>query len=233
MLNRITLVASLMLAVGCGSSEAPAAPEPTPVATETPEIPASVTAIREFIATAGIDKSVGNWKSTLPKPPMLEFGDETIFWDLETSSGPISIELWHHVAPMHVSSVMYLSELGFYDGLTFHRVLANFMAQGGCPRGDGYGSPGYSFGGEFDPKVGHDRPGLLSHANGGPNTDGSQFFITFVPVPGLDNRHTVYGEVDGASRATLDAIELLAGSQRTNGTPPKERIEIKSAKIRF
>ena len=99
------------------------------------------------------------------------------------------------VAPMHVSSTIYLTEVGFYDELIFHRVIPGFMAQGGCPNGDGRGNPGYRFDGEYDKSVVHNRPGLLSMANAGPGTDGSQFFLTFEPTPWLDRKHTIFGEV--------------------------------------
>ena len=125
---------------------------------------------------------------------------------IETSQGPIRILLDPKTAPMHVSSTIYLSRLGFYDGLRFHRVIDGFMAQGGCPLGNGMGGPGYNYDGEFSPSVKHDRPGLLSMANAGPGTDGSQFFLTFVPTPHLDGKHTLFGEVV-EGQDTLRALE--------------------------
>ena len=95
---------------------------------------------------------------------------------------------------------------GYFDGLTFHRVLPGFMAQGGDPLGNGRGSPGYRFDGEFDSSVRHDKPGLLSQANSGPGTDGSQFFLTFVPTPHLDGKHTIYGQVVSGME-TVAALE--------------------------
>ena len=127
---------------------------------------------------------------------------------------------------MHVSSTIYLTRLGFYDGLTFHRVIPGFMAQGGCPTGTGRGSPGYRYDGEFDPNVRHDRAGLLSMANAGPGTDGSQFFITFRDTPHLDGKHTIFGEVKGGMD-TLRALEK-AGSP---GGRPTEELRIERATI--
>jgi cyclophilin family peptidyl-prolyl cis-trans isomerase len=164
--------------------------------TEEADVPDPLVTIRAFIAEQEIDKTQPKWKTRLPKPPKLEFGKDTkVYWNLETSEGDVVIQLMPRVAPMHVSSTMYLAELGFYDDLAFHRVIPGFMAQGGCPLGTGSGSPGYKYAGELEKDVKHDRPGLLSMANAGPNTDGSQFFITFVPTPHLDGKHTIFGEV--------------------------------------
>jgi cyclophilin family peptidyl-prolyl cis-trans isomerase len=96
---------------------------------------------------------------------------------------------------VHVSSTIYLARLGFYDEIIFHRVITGFMAQGGDPLGRGTGGPGYNYGGEFSRQARHDRPGLLSMANAGPGTDGSQFFLTFVPTPHLDDNHTIFGKI--------------------------------------
>ncbi len=150
----------------------------------------------EFIASQSIDTSRDGWRTSLPKPPKFDFDSgKTYFWNIKTSHGDVRIKLLPEVAPMHVSSTVYLSKLGFYDGLKFHRVITQFMAQGGCPLGTGTGGPGYQFDGEYDAKVRHNRPGLLSMANAGPGTDGSQFFVTFVPTPNLDDKHTIFGEV--------------------------------------
>jgi len=167
----------------------------------------AIAACDKFIADKGIDSSKQGWKTTLPKPPCFEFdASKTYWWDIETSHGNLRIKLLPDVAPMHASSTVYLARLGFYDGLRFHRVIDGFMAQGGCPLGTGTGGPGYKYDGEYDRSVRHDRPGLLSMANAGPGTDGSQFFLTFVPTPHLDGKHTIFGEiVDGMD--TLRALE--------------------------
>ncbi len=112
---------------------------------------------------------------------------------IDTSRGVMRAELNHRAAPTAVANFVNLAERGFYDGLTFHRVERNFMAQGGDPRGDGRGGPGYRFAGELLLK--HNRPGILSMANAGPGTDGSQFFITHVATPHLDGLHSVFGRV--------------------------------------
>lgn len=112
----------------------------------------------------------------------------------DTSRGPIKIELYPDKAPLTVANFVNLAKRGFYDGLNFHRVIADFMIQGGCPEGSGRGGPGYRFEDETTNGVRHER-GVLSMANAGPNTNGSQFFITFVDTPHLDGRHTVFGKV--------------------------------------
>jgi hypothetical protein len=111
-----------------------------------------------------VDKTKPNWKTTLKKPAMMTFEDgKTYRARMTTSKGPIVIQLMPKVAPMHVTSFIYLTQLGFYDGLMFHRVIQEFMAQGGCPLGTGTGGPGYQFAGEFDPKVKHTRPRAALH----------------------------------------------------------------------
>lgn len=113
----------------------------------------------------------------------------------DTDRGNIRLELFEEKAPKTVANFESLCEKKFYDGLPFHRVIDNFMVQGGCPEGTGRGGPGYQFEDEFDPDLRHDSPGVLSMANAGPNTNGSQFFITHVPCPHLDDRHSVFGKV--------------------------------------
>ena len=114
---------------------------------------------------------------------------------LRTSKGDIVIDLFAKNVPHTVNNFVFLARQGFYDGTIFHRVIPNFMAQGGDPTGTGRGGPGYRFKDEFDPKLRHDKPGVLSMANAGPNTNGSQFFITHVPTPWLDGKHAVFGQV--------------------------------------
>jgi peptidyl-prolyl cis-trans isomerase B (cyclophilin B) len=114
---------------------------------------------------------------------------------IETDKGNIRIQLHDDKAPKTVANFEKLTGDGFYDGLSFHRVIADFMIQGGCPQGSGTGGPGYKFEDEFHPELRHDGPGVLSMANSGPNTNGSQFFITHVPTPHLNDKHSVFGRV--------------------------------------
>lgn len=114
---------------------------------------------------------------------------------LNTDVGEIKVELFADKAPATVNNFVFLARQGFYDGTIFHRVIPDFMAQGGDPTGTGTGGPGYRFKDEFHPSLRHDSPGVLSMANAGANTNGSQFFITHVPTPWLDNKHSVFGKV--------------------------------------
>lgn len=117
---------------------------------------------------------------------------------LHTSKGDIHGTLYASKAPITVANFLNLSRRGFYDGVSFHRVIPDFMIQGGDPTGTGMGGPGYRFADEFAPGLKHDRPGLFSMANAGPGTNGSQFFITHVPTPWLDGKHAIFGAVDSA-----------------------------------
>ena len=131
----------------------------------------------------------------------------TIQARIDTAKGSIHLNLFADEAPVTVANFVNLASRGYYDGLKFHRVIADFMIQGGCPEGNGRGGPGYQFEDEFDAALRHDRPGRLSMANAGPGTNGSQFFITHVPTPWLDDAHTIFGEVVGdADQTVVDAI---------------------------
>jgi peptidyl-prolyl cis-trans isomerase B (cyclophilin B) len=129
----------------------------------------------------------------------------------DTARGPIKIELYPDKAPLTVANFVNLAQRGFYDGLSFHRVIPDFMIQGGCPEGSGRGGPGYKFEDETTNGVRHER-GVLSMANAGPNTNGSQFFITHIATPWLDGKHTVFGKVlEG-----LDVVDSVAGGDAIN-----------------
>jgi peptidyl-prolyl cis-trans isomerase B (cyclophilin B) len=183
--------------------------------------------IDDLIASAPVDKSRPNWRTTLSRPKQARFEPgKTYVARMQTSKGPVVIKLLPDVAPMHVTSFAYLAKLGFYDGLTFHRVIPKFMAQGGCPAGTGTGGPGYKFEGELDPRVKHDKGGKLSMANAGPGTDGSQFFLTFTATPWLDGKHTIFGEVieGGEVLKTIEAAGTDSGA-------PKERLVIEKVTV--
>ena len=175
--------------------------------------------VRDFIeaqkSSGAIDTSNPDWKSNLPKFPEVEFSEGTLNWIVETGFGEVQVELFPNVAPQHVANFLYLTEVGFFNDLDFHRVIPGFMAQGGCPLGTGTGGPGYRFKGEFSPEVRHDRPGLLSMANAGPNTDGSQFFLTFAHTPWLDDNHTIFGEVKNG----MEALREMEKRGSREGTP--------------
>jgi peptidyl-prolyl cis-trans isomerase B (cyclophilin B) len=126
---------------------------------------------------------------------------------METSKGDIHLELFPDQAPVTVANFVNLARRGYYDGLKFHRVISDFMVQGGCPSGTGSGGPGYKFEDEFDRSLRHDKPGRLSMANAGPGTNGSQFFITHVPTPWLDDGHSIFGQVESdADQGVVNAI---------------------------
>ena len=126
---------------------------------------------------------------------------------IKTNRGNINLDLFSDKAKLTVSNFANLSRREFYNNLTFHRVINDFMIQGGCPIGTGSGDPGYKFKDEFSPNLKHDKPGILSMANSGPNTNGSQFFITHLETPWLDKKHTVFGEVsDAESQDVVNSI---------------------------
>jgi peptidyl-prolyl cis-trans isomerase B (cyclophilin B) len=136
---------------------------------------------------------------------------------IKTNKGEINLNLYDNLTPITVANFVNLAKRGFYNGLKFHRVIEDFMIQGGCPLGTGTGGPGYKFQDEFVAALKHDKPGILSMANSGPNTNGSQFFITHVPTPWLDGKHSVFGKVVGPqdqdvvnSIATGDVIEAIS-----------------------
>ena len=125
---------------------------------------------------------------------------------IKTKHGDIRLKLHDDKAPNTVANFEKLAKDGFYDGLLFHRVIPDFMIQGGCPEGTGTGGPGYKFKDEFHKDLKHSVPGVLSMANSGPNTNGSQFFITHVPTPWLDNKHSIFGQVIEDTQKVVDKV---------------------------
>jgi peptidyl-prolyl cis-trans isomerase A (cyclophilin A) len=165
-----------------------------------------------------------------------------IYAIFETSQGNIEVRLLEKEAPKTVANFIGLAEgtkeftdaatgakvkRNFYDGLGFHRVIPQFMIQGGCPRGNGTGDPGYKFADEFHPSLRHSKAGKLSMANSGPNTNGSQFFITVAPTPWLDNRHTIFGEVVGGQ----DVADKISNAPRDSSDRPRTPITLQKVKI--
>jgi len=154
-------------------------------------------------------------------PPMTIDPTKQYFAILKTEKGDIRIQLFADKAPKTVNNFVFLARQGFYDNTTFHRVIPGFMAQGGDPTGTGSGGPGYQFADEFHPDLKHDSEGILSMANAGPNTNGSQFFITYAPQPHLDGHHAVFGKVVSG----MDVLKALTPRDpRTNPTFSGDRI---------
>ena len=226
------LVSSFALAMADDSTKtAPAAPA-TPAAAATPAADAkkapaaasasadkAIAAIDAQIVAAKVNKAAAGWKTSLKAPTLVTFDPAKKYYvRMVTSEGTILINMLTANAPMHATNFLYLSRLGFYDGIVFHRVITSFMAQGGDPLGNGMGGPGYSFAGEFGGGAKHNRPGLLSMANAGPGTDGSQFFLTFVPTAWLDGKHTIFGEVVEG----MDVLKKLEANGSQSGATSKK-----------
>ena len=146
------------------------------------------------------------------RPPLTIDPNASYTATFKTARGDVVVELFAKQAPNTVNNFVFLARDGFYDNITFHRVIPDFMAQGGDPEGTGRGGPGYQFADEFDQSLRHDKPGILSMANAGPNTNGSQFFITHVPTPHLDGKHSVFGQVTEG----MDVVLSLANGDALN-----------------
>lgn len=146
---------------------------------------------------------------------------------IETNKGTVRVELFEERAPKTAGNFIELAEKGFYDGVIFHRVIPDFMIQGGDPKGTGTGGPGYAIDDEFHPELRHTGPGILSMANSGPDTGGSQFFITLAATPWLDDRHAVFGKVvDG-----MEVVEEIGGVETDRGDRPKEEVRMEKVTI--
>ncbi len=147
--------------------------------------------------------------------------------EFNTNKGVFKVELFNDKSPITVGNFIKLVDEGFYNNLNFHRVIPNFMIQGGCPHGTGRGGPGYTIKDEFNSNLKHDSKGILSMANAGPNTGGSQFFITVVPTPWLDGKHTIFGKVvDG-----MNIIEDISKVKTDRNDKPLQTVTIKKIKI--
>jgi cyclophilin family peptidyl-prolyl cis-trans isomerase len=188
----------------------------------------AIAAIDAQIAAAKVDKSAAGWKQHLPQPRVVTFDPAKKYYaHMTTNVGTMTIEFKPKVAPMHVTNFIYLARLGFYDGLKFHRVMKGFMAQGGDPAGNGSGGPGYQFSGEFSPSAKHDQVGVVSTANAGPDTDGSQFFIMFKAYPTLDMKYSIFGQVVEG----LETVKKLEDAGNPGDGPPTQPLHITSVTI--
>lgn len=145
----------------------------------------------------------------------------------ETSEGTFTVELFRGRAPETVANFVELATDGFYDGVVFHRVIQDFMIQGGDPEGTGMGGPGYTIDDEFHPELRHDGPGILSMANAGPNTGGSQFFITLAATPWLDDRHAVFGRVISG----MEVVEEIGAVETDASDRPVDTVRIESVTV--
>lgn len=151
-------------------------------------------------------------------PPMTIDPKKKYTATFKTEKGDFVVELYADKAPQTVNNFVFLARDKFYDGVTFHRVIRDFMAQGGDPTGSGAGGPGYKFGDEFHPSLRHNGPGILSMANAGPGTNGSQFFITYGPTPHLDNKHSIFGKVIQGMDIVLSIPDRDPGRATQPGT---------------
>ncbi len=160
-------------------------------------------------------------------PKVSEPMPKNISVKIETSLGIIEAKLYASEAPRTVQNFTDLVKKGFYDGLIFHRVIPDFMIQTGDPEGTGFGGPGYKFPDEFSPGLRHDKLGMLSMANSGPNTNGSQFFITAAPTPWLDNKHTIFGQVTSGQ----DIVTTIANTPRDANDKPLTPVAMKKVTL--
>lgn len=221
-------------AAGCGDGGTKGADAPKPGVAGPVREGDTLAEVDAFIAKQRVDRASPGWRTRLPKPIQVGFAkDKHVHWTLETNKGRIVAKLWHAVAPLHVSHIAYLTRLGFYDGLIFHRVIRGFMAQGGCPLGNGMGMPGYALPREVRANVKHDRIGILSTANtGAAVSDGSQFFIMFGARPDLDGKYSIFGEViEGLD--VVRAMDAVGAMPMRRGDPeaPKEPLLIQRASV--
>jgi peptidyl-prolyl cis-trans isomerase A (cyclophilin A) len=166
-------------------------------------------------------------------PPAIDIpGEGDLYVEIQTRLGNIKARMYENEAPKTVANFVGLANGAitgdpYYDGVIFHRVIPNFMIQGGCPEGQGFGGPGYQIADEFAPDLEHDKPGLFSMANAGPNTGGSQFFITQVATPWLDGKHAIFGEVTEG----MDIVHEIIAQPRDGRDRPHEEIAMEKVSV--
>ena len=218
----------ILVLVGCAGEAAPLSTY-TPLATYTPvPIPTPQVVVKEVI----VEKIVVVTATPTPMPtatptPIRIDQNNRYIATITTNHGSIEIELFAKEAPKTVNNFVTLSKDGFYNGLIFHRVIPNFMIQGGDPTGTGRGGPDYTFDDEFHTTLKFDKPGLLAMANAGPNTNGSQFFITTVPTAHLTGRHTIFGRVLEGQ----DVVEAISRVHTSAGDRPIQDVKIEGIQI--
>jgi peptidyl-prolyl cis-trans isomerase B (cyclophilin B) len=221
----LVLVVGILGLFGVGSAAAiflRREPDASPSPTANPEV--------EAVACGGERPAAADQpKPTFDKPPEMQIDRKVLYRAaIETSCGTIEVDLFAKETPVTVNNFVFLARQGFYDGVTFHRVIAGFMNQGGDPRGDGTGGPGYQFEDEIVKGLRFDEPGLLAMANSGPNTNGSQFFITVAPARHLDGKHTIFGRVVEGMDVVQGINALATGAaDRPNETVYIERVRIR------
>ena len=219
----LILFAGLVLLVACGGDDAISTSIPSATTGPVPTSIPSATASPVPTTTSG-----GTTIKQYPAPPPMTIeADKSYTARINTNRGTIEIELFSKEAPKTVNSFVFLAGEGFYDGVIFHRVIKDFMLQGGDPTGTGTGGPGYRFEDEIVASLVFDRPSLLAMANSGPGTNGSQFFITLVPTPHLNGLHTIFGQVVGG-QDVVDDIGLVSTDSRDR---PLEPVVIESIEI--
>ncbi len=234
-LSLFSLALGVVASVALAADAAPAKPakpaKPAAAAKPAAVAPSNdkaIAAIDAQIAAAKVNKGTPSWKMHLPQPKLVQFDPAKKYYaKMTTNVGTMVIELKTKAAPMHATNFIYLARLGFYDGLKFHRVIKNFMAQGGDPAGNGTGGPGYQIALEVSPGVKHDQIGVLSTANAGPDTDGSQFFLMFKPAAYLDGKYSIFGQVVEG----LDVVKKLEEAGNPNDGPPLSPLNIVSVTI--
>lgn len=218
----LAIMIVIMAACGPAPTNAPTATpgseaRPTPVTAAKPTQPPAAQAA----PTTEKKETPVTIKQWAQPPAMLIDPQKHYTAVFKTEKGDITVELFADKVPNTVNNFVFLAREGFYDNTTFHRVIQGFMAQGGDPTGTGRGGPGYRFADEFHPALKHDSAGILSMANAGPNTNGSQFFITFGPTPHLDGKHAVFGKVVGG----MDVLKSIRLRDPQTDPRPGDRIQ--------
>ena len=224
------LIALILAVTACELPEEEVSPTPIPDVIPTPRIADTPTpAVIGTPTPVTMTLPSGGTFPQYAQAPLMEIDPEGDYSaDIQTNQGTISVELFAEDAPITVNNFVFLARQGFYDGVLFHRVIPNFMIQGGDPTGTGTEGPGYRFQDEIVPSLAFDSAGILAMANAGPNTNGSQFFITVAPTPHLTTRHTIFGRVI-SGQEVADAISI-ARSDRNNR--PLEEVVIQHIEIK-